>query len=130
MYDTKYECQYHKDSVFIESDVVTENEKQIITDILYKEDLLNIFGINDDDFDIFDSVMLELYEKISKCEEFKTCMKLAASKLMSENENMGLCILYSYDYMYLTHKCISEYLENNEINTIPLLTKLEQTLSN
>jgi hypothetical protein len=41
-------------------------------------------------------------------------MRQAAAKLMSENEHMGLCILYSYDFMYLTHKCISSYLENGE----------------
>jgi len=28
----------------------------------------------------------------------------------------GLCILYSYDYMYMTHKCVSDYLDSGNIS--------------
>ena len=45
MYDTKFECRYHKDDVFLESDNVNENEKSIVRDILYKEDLLIFFQL-------------------------------------------------------------------------------------
>ena len=128
MYNTKYECRYHKDSIFLETDVVTEDEKDFIRDVLYKEDLLHIFCINDDDdSDTFDSVILELYEKINNCQELIECMKLSAGKLMSEYEHMGLCILYSYDFMYLTHKCVSTYLENGVI-CMDDLTKLKNKL--
>jgi hypothetical protein len=90
--------------------------------------LLHIFCIdNNDDSDIFDSVILELYEKINNCQEIRDCMRLAAAKLMSENEQMGLCILYSYDFMYLTHKCMSSYLENGVI-CMDDLTKLKKKL--
>ena len=39
-----------------------------------------------------------------------------ASYFMSEEEELGLMILFSYDYMYLTHICISEYLETNQVS--------------
>lgn len=117
MYDTKYKCRYYKEDVFLETDVISENEKEYIRNILYREDLLNIFGIDaNDDSDIFDSVILELYEMLNTCQELRECMRLSASKLISENEHLGLCILYSYDFMYLTHNCVSSFLENGGMN--------------
>jgi hypothetical protein len=116
MYDIKYECRYHMDNVFIDTDNVTENERDIVRDILYKEDLLNIFGIDDNnENDIFGSIISQLYEKLKNCPELRECMRLSALKVMSENEETGLCILYSYDFMYLTHSCVSYYLENKKI---------------
>jgi hypothetical protein len=118
MYDTKFECRYHKDNVFLEGDYVTDEEKNIIRNVLYKEDVLNIFFIDDfdDDFDIFSNVMNELYKKIKDFLPFKECMKKMAAKLMSEDEQTGLILMYSYDYMYITHKCVSEYLEITTIS--------------
>lgn len=112
MYDTKYECRYHTDSVFIETDVVTDDEKDFIRDVLYREDLMHIFYI--ENYDLCNDFVFisELYNLLFKCEELRECMRLAAAKIISENEEMGLCILYSYDFMYLTHKCVSYYLEN------------------
>jgi hypothetical protein len=119
MYDTKFECRYHKEDVFLESDNVNENQKAVIRDILYKEDLLNIFSIDcfNDDFDTFSNVISELYIKIKDCLPLTECMKKMAAKIMSEDQQLGLCILYSYDYMYITHKCISEYLDTGSIST-------------
>lgn len=118
MYDTKFECRYHKDDVFLESDHVNQYEKSFIRDILYKEDLLNIFLIDyfDNDFDAFSNVITELYSKIKACLPLTECMKKMAAKVISEDLQTGLCILYSYDYMYITHKCVSEYLETGIIS--------------
>jgi hypothetical protein len=117
MYDINYECRYYKDDVFIETDVVTDDEKEYIRNILYREDILNIFSIDENqESDIFDTLLLELYKQLSSSEELKECMKLSAARLISEDENIGLCILYSYDFMYLTHKCVCSFLKNRTIN--------------
>ncbi len=115
MYDTKYECRYHKDSVFLETDVVTDDEKDFIRDVLYREDLMHIFYIEEYDSSSDFVFIAELYNLLYKCDELRECMRLAAAKIISENEEMGLCILYSYDFMYLTHKCVSYYLENGNV---------------
>ena len=117
MYDTKFECRYHNDDVFLETDDVNQYEKSFIRDILYKEDLLNIFFIDyfDDNFDSFSNVITELYSKIKDCLPLTQCMQKMAAKIMSEDLQTGLCILYSYDYMYITHKIVSEYLETGSI---------------
>jgi hypothetical protein len=43
-------------------------------------------------------------------------MKKMAAKVMSEDPQTGLCILYSFDYMYLIHECVSEYLDTGFIS--------------
>ena len=58
MYDTKFECRYYKDDVFLETDKVTDDEKNFIRNILYREDIINIFLIDfNDDFDILNNLM-------------------------------------------------------------------------
>jgi hypothetical protein len=39
-----------------------------------------------------------------------------AQKFMSNDEEFGLMILFSFDYMDLTHICISEFLEKGVVN--------------
>ena len=117
MYNIKYECRYHKNDIFLETDIITDDEKDFIRNILYKEDVVNIFEIDsNDEFEIFNDIIPNLYEKIKNNIFLKECMKKAASKLISEDEELGLCILYSYDFMYLTHKCVSEYLDTGLIS--------------
>jgi hypothetical protein len=40
---------------------------------------------------------------------------------MKADEEFGLMLLFSYDYMYLTHNCISELFENGKISENSLL---------
>lgn len=126
MYNTKYECRYHRDDIFLETDDVTDYEKEYIRDILYKEDLINIFNIdNNDNFEELNYILSEINVKVKDYEPLNQIMKKTASILLSENTELGLYILFSYDYMYITHKCISEYLENGFISydNIELLEK-------
>jgi len=117
MYDTKYECRYHKDDVFLDTDNVTSEEKDYIRSILYKEDMLNIFGIDmDDDFESFNNILSKLYVKIKDNDFLINCMTKTSSTLFCQNIEFGLCLLYSYDFMYLTHKCVSEYLDKGIIS--------------
>ena len=130
MYNTKFECRYHKDDVFLETDQVNEEEKNYIRDLLYREDFLNIFYIDYNDvFDVFETIINELFEKIKNCSELNKLMKDKAEKLLlSTDLKSGLIILYSYDYMYLTHKCVSEYLETGCVlpENIDLLDKISK----
>lgn len=130
MYNTKFECRYHKDDVFLETDQVNEEEKNYIRELLYREDFLNIFYIDYNDvFDVFETTMNELFEKIKNCSELNKLMKDKAEKvLLSTDLKTGLIILYSYHYMYLTHKCVSEYLETGRISkeNIDILDKISK----
>ena len=47
---------------------------------------------------------------------------------MATNEEFGLMLLFSYDYMYLTHICICEFIETGEISN-ENITNLEKALN-
>jgi hypothetical protein len=116
MYNIKYECRYNKDNVFLETDNVTDDEKDYIINILYREDLFNILDINDtEEVECFDTTICDLYKQLINSNELRECMRQASATIISENEELGLCILFSYDFLYITHSCICEYLESGKI---------------
>jgi len=129
MYNINYKCRYHKNDIFLETDEITNDEKEYIKDIMYKEDLINIFDLKEtDDFNCLNDNLSNIYKKIKNNCDLKECMILSASKLLSKDEQTGLCILYSYDFMYLTHDCISDYLKSNLIME-DKIKKLKQCLN-
>jgi hypothetical protein len=115
MYDTHVECTYHSE-VFLETDNITEREKTFIRNCLYRQEFLNIFTLEEyDDFIIRDKLH-ELYEKLKENEDLLFCMKEIATKMnMLSDIESGMYILFSYDYLYLFHPCVCDFLENGKI---------------
>ena len=118
MYNTKVVCKYNN-YIFEnlrELEHMTETDKEYFQDSLYREEFLNIFGLYEYDETKIDEALNELYEKIKECKELKECMLKLASNIMSLDEEIGLLFLFSYDYMYLSHICICEFLETGQIS--------------
>jgi translation elongation factor EF-Ts len=127
MYNTKVVCTYNTPEVFLETDDITDDEKAFVRDIIYRQELLNVLNIdyenedNDNDDKISESVK-ELYNRVKDCTELRKCMvkvvekHINVGKYMTNNEELGMMLLLSYDYMYLTHICISEYLDTGAIS--------------
>jgi hypothetical protein len=64
-----------------------------------------------------DKVIKYIYEKVKNHKEMSECIDKLATDYLTENDNeFGLYVLFSFDYMYQTHICISEYLETNQIS--------------
>ena len=127
MYNTKVNCTYNDAHIFLDTDDINESDKEFIRDTIYRQELLNILGIVD-----FNDIEMEkginnLYEKIKHCDDLKECMLKTASRFISDDAEFGLMILFAYDYMYLTHICVSEYLEKGEISE-KNITKLKMLL--
>jgi hypothetical protein len=116
MYNTKITCTYNTNDIFLDTDVITQEEKDFVRDALYRQELLNILGMEKYNEKEMDKSMNELYHKVKDNKELKECMIKLAGHFMSLNEELGLMILFAYDYMYLTHICISEFLETGEIS--------------
>jgi hypothetical protein len=125
MYNTKVVCTYNTPEVFLETDNVTDDQKAFIRDVIYRQELLDILSINDIDIDNdkknsddlkIDNAIKELYNRVKVCTNLTNCMVKVAGYYATTDEEIGLMLLFSYDYMYLTHKCISEYLETGEIS--------------
>lgn len=118
-YNTKYECSYLKPGIFDESNDLTEKQIEMMEDLkdeLYRIDLLNIFNVTDDRTDEMSEILDKIYEKIKHHEGLKECMLGMAAKFISEDAQMGLVALYSFDFMYFTHPCIVEFLETAQIS--------------
>ena len=116
MYNTKVNCTYNTSEVFLETDEISDQEKEAIRDALYRQELLNILGMEEFNEDSMNNAIHELHQQISCCQELKECVLKLLTRFMSTDEELGLMILFAYDYMYLTHACISEYLEIGQIS--------------
>jgi hypothetical protein len=88
---------------------------EFVRDALYRQELLDILQLEEYDEELMSAAIHDLYEKIKGCEELRKCMVKTAKRLMTADEEFGLLVLFAYDYMYLTHACICEYLETGKI---------------
>ena len=121
MYDTKFVCTYNNDYIFkgLENiDIMTEKDKEIYQDAYYRYELLSIFGLEEYNEKEICEAVATLYEKIKESAELKECVSKLAAKFMSADEEFGLMMLFAYDYMYLSHICISEFLETGKISEV------------
>jgi hypothetical protein len=116
MYNTKVVCTYNTPEVFLETDNISDSEKEFIRDTIYRQELLDILGIEEFNESKTNQVIHELYERIKECNELKECMTKIAGRFMWDDLELGLIMLFSYDYMSLTHVCVSEYLETGAIS--------------
>ena len=139
MYNTKVECTYNTHEVFLETDDITDDEKMFIRDTIYRQELLDILDIDfenddEDNEEKINSALKELYTQIKDCTELTKCMvkvvekHMNIGKYMTSDKELGLMLLFSYDYMYLTHICISEFIETGKISN-DNIRRLDKTLN-
>lgn len=117
MYNAKYMCSYQNKDIFLEEEdkLLSQEEKDFILNCLYRNDLLYIFDIEDLQ-DYKEALFDELYEKLKLDDFFLSCMKELTNKFNNENEKLGIILLYSYDFLYLAHPCVSEFLETGLVS--------------
>jgi hypothetical protein len=115
-YDTNITTTYHDDHIlFLETDQLKEEEKELIRNVVYQHELLEIFNIDTEEWNT--KIIEKLYEKLCSSDIFCLIMKKVSTQLFGkEDPIIGLYILYSYQYMYLMHSCVSDYLKNASIS--------------
>ena len=127
MYNTKVECTYNTPEVFLETDNITDDEKTFIRNIIYRQEFLNILNIDyensyDDNEEKISEAIKDLYNRVKDSTCLRKCMvkvvekHMNVGKYMTSDEELGMMLLFSYDYMYLTHICISEFIETGDID--------------
>jgi len=116
MYNTKIICTYNTPEVFLESDNINEDEKEFIRNIIYRQEILDILGLEEFDEIEINKAICDLYELIKEHKDLQLCMIKIAKNFFSSDEKYGLILLLAYDYMYQSHICISEYLETKYIS--------------
>ena len=127
MYNTKVECTYNTPEVFLETDNITDDEKTFIRNIIYRQELLNVLDIDyenndEDNEEKISEAIKDLYNRVKDSTCLRKCMvkvvekHMNVGKYMTSDEELGMMLLYSYDYMYLTHICITEFIETGTIS--------------
>jgi translation elongation factor EF-Ts len=127
MYNTKVECTYNTPEVFLETDNITDDEKSFIRNIIYRQELLNVLDIDyenndEDNEEKISEAIKDLYNRVKDSNCLRKCMvkvvqkHMNVGKYMTSDEELGMMLLFSYDYMYLTHICISEFIETGNID--------------
>lgn len=133
MYNTQTTIDYHDNKSYREC--------------LRKVTKMNIENLNipwdqmDDDLDdetkdelLFDSVAITscmdyIYEKTKNNNQFNELYLLAASKMFSQDPNIGLAILFSYDYFSMFHPCLVEFFNNSFCDKSSYYLKLQNKIS-
>ena len=115
MYNTKHVCIYNSNTVFLPTDKVNEDEKLFIMNVLYRQDILNIFDIDEFDEKVINDYICDLYEKVKQHDVIKELTDLLGQQFGIYEGITGLIIMYSFDYLYITHKCICQFLEKGDI---------------
>jgi hypothetical protein len=122
MYNTNYSCIYNKKDLFIntienEYDNLTEEEKFDIRDDLYRNDILNIFNLDNYDEEILSQELDDLSKKISSCSVFtEYILKIISENGISSDISSGIIFLFTYDNLHFFHPCICDYLLYNKIS--------------
>jgi len=113
IYNTNYNCIYLKEDLFTDTEgySLTDENKDMIRDDLYRNDFLNVFYLDNYDEDIMGKVFNELHEQFIKFDLFKEYMcKFAKDYNMENNTNLSIIFLFSFDSLYYFHPCICDYL--------------------
>jgi hypothetical protein len=127
MYNSKLECTYSyydanlkqlskpiSDELSLLLNADCENHEDY-AEILYHSDFLNAFNLKEYDNDYISKSTTELYNKISNIEKLNELFKKLSGKFVSEDPEIGFTLLFSYNYFFLLHPCICDFLNTGEI---------------
>ena len=106
MYNSNYKCWYDNEDIMFSRDELqklSQEDKHDIKDVIYKEDFLNIFGLNIFDEKAINEEMELLYERVKGIESLHPLLDTLANRMLSDDRFDGFYVLFSYDYLYLFH---------------------------
>jgi hypothetical protein len=88
-------CTYHTADVFLETDQITEEEKDFIRNCIYRQELLNLFDLEEfDQKKITDKIQL-LYEEIKLDEDIQYILEKLEGNFCLSKENCFLLLFSS-----------------------------------
>ena len=119
-YDPALREYYHKD---IEFDIEDVKEFEDMSEMIYQAELLQILGLSEAfnpnvNIEFEANKVIEIYDKIKKNAAFMECVEKVMQVHSYEDLETGFVSLFSYDYFFLTHKCICDFLTNGKIEDI------------
>lgn len=154
MYDTQFVCTYifHDKSLAIHNpmakkyfeDAMTDydddddDEDTMMSEYLYKNELMYAFGLKDYNDKTINYIISELYKKMTikfesmnpvYVQKFNECIQSLSGKMLSEDPFVGFTLLFSYHYFHMTHLCLCDIFNQGEFNknNVDALTAMIKT---
>jgi hypothetical protein len=92
---------------------------EYLTDQEYRICIAQIFGIPKDLDDYsFEPIFDDIYEKTKDDPFFKKIYTIAAGFMLSEDPNVGMCVLFAYDYAKAFYAVLCDYLNGANEETL------------
>ena len=116
-YDPELRNKFHSEEQINLDDVKDFEE---LSHVIYQADLLRAFGFSVEDLEseieFNTELMHQLYNEFKIHSTFLECIEKSKNKHLCEDLEAAFITLFSYDYFFLTHKCICEYLTSGNIS--------------
>ena len=125
----KSEITYHTNEVFLETDEATEDEKKFIRNCIYRQELLNLFDLEDFDEVLMNQRMSFLYKKIIFDSDFQIILEKLQDTYFLPSKEDCFTLLFSFDYLYMTHLCFCDLFESGKIekeHNLSLLNSIQK----
>jgi hypothetical protein len=122
---TNHNITYNDPNLHEKFNITDEKEKEELSDVIYKYDLISIFGLDDFFEEIIIEKMNNLYNIIIENNDiYNICSNIYDStnahgifdKINKEDNFQYFMVLFSYDNLYLFYPCICEFLEKGIIS--------------
>ena len=115
-YDNKFDDYNKKQNINLS--IIDEEDKNADTaEMIYRSELNGVFGLEEFNSEIINKKLIDLSAQMYQHNEFSKIMEKCAGNLLTEDNTMGLMMLFSYDYFFLTNPCICEYLSYGTIKS-------------
>jgi hypothetical protein len=99
-------------------DLKDVNEFEDLSEFIYQNEFMNTFNLGSSNehtpIDILTTLFGEI--KLLNCHKMNDILKLLKEQYLCLNEDDAFVYLFSYDYFFLTHKCICDFLNEGEIS--------------
>ena len=138
-YDPVLRDCYHTD---VKYDLEDVEEFADVSELVYQAELLQVFDMtknplysgasrSDSEGERLESVtlvkdsgnvefnaeqILELYNHVKPNTQFIECVEKAKDHHSCEDLEIAFMVLFSYDYFFLTHRCLCDFLNTGKIN--------------
>jgi hypothetical protein len=102
-------------------------EFEDIAEIIYQNELLQVFDLIEFDENKINEKIKTLYELLIQNNEFKRFLEKNVKHKLDNNLQSKFILLFNYDYFHIFYEILREYLTNNKLSD-KLLDRLRMVL--
>ena len=110
-----HKITYNDNTLFDRYSIINKDEQKEFRNMIYKYDLICIFGMNDFLENVINKKIDQLYDIMIKIHDIENITISLSKKYLITKEN-GFILLFSFDNLHLFYPCICEFIEKGTIS--------------